>query len=833
MTPVRVLVRMVVLVALAGVVTGADAGHALDPDVVGDLGDPSRLVIRGARTVSAEEIRAAVAGSVNLLPSRQETMPWAVWSGSLSAAVLDGYRADGFRDARVRAGVEGGAMVLDVVEGERTRCGVLGITAPDALKAIIAGALSATIAAPAILMTSAAAPGPGMPGAEYPEDLDPAPVPGVPDWRPGWPMDWRDGALPGMARDVQMALRGAGYAGATVAVSALPSGPVADLAVSVGGSPVALRLGAVRIIGIPDDQAATLRAWLALPADAPADDELVERVRGRLRDRGRYVQYQVDWEDDGARALAPGQTVADWTAAFATAEAPIAARGRCDLLIAVTPCPAVAMFATRVWDGVLAARAASLARLRSGRSAAVIEWTMAGARDRLTWAPGHGLLLEVHGRTATAAAALVAVPAGYSANASAAAPAIAASAADVAGAWLVASGHGLLGSTGGGIWTLPVSGLDISYQLVQLDDASGITDHKRFAFNSQGLFRVHAIIDTASCCEFVLGSSDGWTCDPPRWDGAVLVLRQSAGGAVRTYRADPVQGLSCEWSDGGGGSFHVVDQDWDAVMPAAARAVADGRGTGAAGADAALRPANAGDVFDVCALLGVQMPRPLRTVLAPFPLGEVLQPLIAGIFPASSAANGDPAFTIPDDRVPATVPLSAFLCARAALVGEGLLAGMDAHAWPRRLLRAAAITSGGAGAASLRPLFDDPDIGPVAFLACASAARIVGIAPLVSAYAEAGLAHCDADGLAAEARACAGMSDRLLTIMGAAADGLAQDETEPRRAADLRRLARACGSADRSPARLEALARSAADLGVAEWLRARLQACDAAAATQP
>jgi len=800
-----------------GLAGAADDGFGLDApaDTVGAAGDPAALVIHGATQVPAADIRTAVAGCLDLLAPRQESAPLGAWLDTLATTVREGYHQDGFRAAEVHAAKSGAGIALDIVEGQRSRCGVLRITATPELTAILAQTF---------------APAADDPDADGPTDIDTAPKPAAPLWSPGQPVDWRNDTLPQLVHAASETLRDAGYAGARVTVTEVAAAPgITDLAIAVTHDPVAVRLGEVRITGIPPDQAGKMRAWLALPPDAPADGPLATAVRQRLRACGRFVRYQVAWEDYATFKPKPGQPLGaildDWMAAFTTAGNRIAARGRSDLLISVKPYPDVPppWEAARTWDCVMAARAAFLSRLNAGQADLVIENTVGDKRARLTWSPHHGLALQI-------------LPA-------AGGPAIAS---------VICSATGFIGTTAGTSWALTSCGaeLKLTMGMDPKDDLHG-TLNASLAPAQRGIFRVLATFEPVACGVAMLGRGDGKAVVAPTWDGPVMVIRKTTdSGVAEEFRADPDQGFSQSWTlkDGGGGSFRLVGHAWDALaaVGAATSATSPARATTAATvANAAAaasatasatspRPATVGDLLAFGEALGATpMPEPLRSVVAPFPIGDRLQSLDAGNLGQDDPTN--PTFSLDDTHTLATVPMINFLVARLALSSESHLAtGLTPAAWPRRLLRATALAMIGGmpvGAAALRPLFDDPDIGPLGFLVCSHLARLAGIEPLTVAYADAGLAHCDADGLAADARALAGYSDGLITAMGFAAGIMAGHETDPQRAARLRAFVTACAGKDHSPARLEMLARDAAGLGIADWLQQKLKDCENSAAS--
>jgi hypothetical protein len=879
--------RAFLTVVLALLITAASASApafsadlSLDPGddaPVGPLGDPAALIIRGASQVPAGEIRTAIGESLDLLAARQDDAPRGPWLDQLATAVQDGYHQTGFRDATVAASVvdtpDGARVLLAIHEGERTRCGALALVADATAAAVLRDAFT---------------PGPDAADA----DIDSEPRPSDSDWQPGHGVDYRADTLPDLVVQARTALRRAGLAGAALTAAYVPGAApgTVDLALTVTHAPTAVRLGGIVVNGIPPDQADRLRAWLALAPDAPADGPLAVAVARRLRDSGRYLALQVTWEDVTDFNLVPGKSIAelqdDWNRAMTTGGARTAARGRADLVITLTPCPDLPppWVADRAWDTILAARATALARLSAGRAALVVDGDTATTRIRLTWSPRHGLALQAFPRAATAP--------------------------PTATATLICSAAGFIGRTATAAWTMPTCGLSLDSTLA----SSGENDRHttigaHFAYDTRQHFRLRSTIDPTALGNTILYDGNPGTTIATTWDGDVLVVRQSGTSAASmTYRADPATGISGTWigDDGRTTTFHLADLGLpagraadsasmaamtatgarDATTPAAAwpdpaliqmetafasatgartdppRAgdAANGTVTQSAARPSAQDPsaqdpsaqddATVGDLLAFGEALGIPpLHQPLRTVLAPIPVAGLVR---SWIDPA--IADGYVPFNISNQRTLRSAPGAQYMIANLAVVFDHVAAGrLPESAWPRRLLRASALACIGEGqtaVASLRDLSAPHAVGPIAFLACASAARAAHIEPLAVAYAEAGLACCDADGLVDDVHALPTLAPELLTALAASADLLAQQEPDPARAATLRRYARSCAAAAAPPnasaaatgpapvnapadpaARLATLVRLGADLGLTDWVKARLTACEDSAAT--
>ena len=774
--------RLALILSLIPCACPAQDALGMDDDtaMVGTAGDPADLIIRGAVQVPADDIRAAIAGSVDLLPLRQENAQLSKWRDRIAFTLRSGYRHDGFRAATVRTSMESGHVAIDIVEGERTFYGAVDITAPAQVKAVIADVLAPSATSPAVAGTDADNP-------LQPDIVSYSTTPAA-IWRSGTPVDDRSETLAGITRDLLTGVRREGFGGAGIVVDVVPTGPgKADLAITVKRAPARLRVGTTAIGGeIRTDQAEGLGDWLAIPPDAAADATLIADVRKRLRDCGRFVRYQVAWEDDAPPA-ANGD--ADDANALSATAARVAASGRCDLLITVKACPDAPMpwEKSAPWDAVIAARAATLAQLNAGRSDLVADVPVGSRRYHFTWSPRHGCVLEAGQGVPARETTLVVSKAGF---------------------------RGDCGGVGDVPWSLPGVGLTLMLGLVNPDrDDQPFSLSANIGYSSKADFGIVSTLEPAAVCKAVLIASGPGDTVTPTWDGPVLVVHHaSATGPAVVFRADPDRGLAVTWTAADGrGSITLVDHGWEHALNSAM-----GSGTLSATSATSAHPATLGDLLTFSECLGAQpLHQPLRAVIAPLPIGNYLQQLL------TQGVGGD-TLTLDGDNT----QMSREVAAGALLIDQLAAARLPAHAWPRRLLNAIALASSGdmdTAATSMRPLFDDPDAGPLAFFACAAAARYAHIDPLTKIFADAGLAHCNADGLAADARALAGLSAPLLTGMGAVAIMLVAKETDQAKAAALRDFASACAQPDRSAARLEKLARQASDQGFAEWMTKALK----------
>lgn len=113
---------------------------------VGHLGMPSAIEITGAKTFTAADLRSALTGSYAYLLAAHPSAPVHSYVATVEALLVKGYRAAGFRDARVTAAVSkaGDRLLVQVEEGRKFAQGDIRIEGvPAALAAELIGVLTA------------------------------------------------------------------------------------------------------------------------------------------------------------------------------------------------------------------------------------------------------------------------------------------------------------------------------------------------------------------------------------------------------------------------------------------------------------------------------------------------------------------------------------------------------------------------------------------------------------------------------------------------------------------------------------------------------------------
>ncbi|MGH7136980.1 MAG: hypothetical protein ACREHD_14665, partial [Pirellulales bacterium] len=108
------------------------AGHS---PRVGPHGDPSRLVIEGAKTFSAEEIRTALFNEFDVIDASDKDDPLDTLTALIAAKTVAGYQCAGFPDVKAKLTDSGGQLTLTIDEGDRFTEGEVRVSGNQAIDA--------------------------------------------------------------------------------------------------------------------------------------------------------------------------------------------------------------------------------------------------------------------------------------------------------------------------------------------------------------------------------------------------------------------------------------------------------------------------------------------------------------------------------------------------------------------------------------------------------------------------------------------------------------------------------------------------------------------------
>lgn len=123
--------------AVLGLVLFGVAKAETPPDVVGDLGDPARWAIVGAKIFTADEIKLALQRDLQIGNASHRTESLDGFVKLLVERATDGYQSEGFPDCKIAASVDRSAnqLVLRVTEGPRYRAGEIKIAGHQTIDA--------------------------------------------------------------------------------------------------------------------------------------------------------------------------------------------------------------------------------------------------------------------------------------------------------------------------------------------------------------------------------------------------------------------------------------------------------------------------------------------------------------------------------------------------------------------------------------------------------------------------------------------------------------------------------------------------------------------------
>src|SRR5947207_2948705 len=115
--------RRIAIAAIAISISCAAAANG--EECVGDWGEPSRIVVEGAKSFSAGSIRSALVANFDVVEAGHPLAPLAEYPRLLAEKTQAGYLKAGFPDVKVEAHVDEAKrrIVLTVDEGRQVRCG--------------------------------------------------------------------------------------------------------------------------------------------------------------------------------------------------------------------------------------------------------------------------------------------------------------------------------------------------------------------------------------------------------------------------------------------------------------------------------------------------------------------------------------------------------------------------------------------------------------------------------------------------------------------------------------------------------------------------------------
>ena len=325
----------------------ASLGGALTPTsaLVGDLGDPQRLVFQGNAAFTAQALRSGLSSDLDYVLASHSCATRAEFLKTLRAKLLEGYRHCGFPDTRLSLGVDlsrggpGPQVTAKIVEGPRYVNGEVEVVGARAVPAErLAKWLTASRKPSAY---AAARHGQSPPIGSLPGFQQPEPIP--PSWEPGKPTAFDQAARTRTAASVRRAYAELGRFFPKLAVRIVPEKgkPTARLVVEVEDEGPPGTIGDIQVAGAKRNSRASILQCLQVAPGDRVDQHVVERLQHALWRSGRFASAAVTLEppkDKGGKQtllirvrehakapplpakLSPAQQallrVRDWLAAF-------------------------------------------------------------------------------------------------------------------------------------------------------------------------------------------------------------------------------------------------------------------------------------------------------------------------------------------------------------------------------------------------------------------------------------------------------------------------------------------------------------------------------------
>ena len=272
---VAVLLPMAALLLMA-------AGRVPDteePGVVGDLGEPSYFIFRGAATFSPEALAGALQSNVEFLLASRPQAPFGKFLGTLQQLMLRGYQHSGFADAQVDVKLDQKTNAVEVVVDEGARYIAGDIEIVDA-KALPVAAVLRRLTEPS------------------PEQLDAtgaATEPREPLWQKGKPAAFDEPSIARLTRDVTAALKDFGFFFTKLDVTIAPDRAThtAKLRVTVLDEGPQGIIGDIVVTGNLRDSREDILGYLQLRPGLAFDEDVITKAKQKLWESARYLSYEI------------------------------------------------------------------------------------------------------------------------------------------------------------------------------------------------------------------------------------------------------------------------------------------------------------------------------------------------------------------------------------------------------------------------------------------------------------------------------------------------------------------------------------------------------------
>jgi hypothetical protein len=249
------------------------------PGVVGDLGEPSYFIFRGAATFSPEALAGALQNNVEFLLDSRPQAPFGKFLSTLQQLMLRGYRHSGFADAQVDVKLDQRTNAVEVVvdEGQRYVAGDIEIV--DA-KSLPVEAVVRRLIEPS------------------PERLDAtgtATEPQEPLWQKGKPAAFDEPSIARLTRDVTAALKDFGFFFAKLDVTVEPDRVThtAKLRIAILDEGPQGVIGDIVVTGNLRDSREDILDYLQLRPGLAFDQDVITKAKQKLWLSARYLNYEI------------------------------------------------------------------------------------------------------------------------------------------------------------------------------------------------------------------------------------------------------------------------------------------------------------------------------------------------------------------------------------------------------------------------------------------------------------------------------------------------------------------------------------------------------------
>lgn len=276
------------------------AARAGAQGLVGDWGDPQKIVINGARQWPAEDVRRELVSDLETIIAAHPASPLANYPQLLADRVRDGYLKGGFALANVSVRLDPQAqqVIVSIDEGPRYLAGDIRVNGPPGCDAAhIAAWLTAVQAKPGARMIGFKERGDES-SPQWVDKNNQRIHPDKPVWEPGKPVHIPTGRAQEYQLAVQRALEQQGYP-QSVIHTALVRDDVkrtASLVVVVTDLGRRNRIDRIDVIGSKRDSEADVLRYLGIRAGQVATESHCAQWRHKLWLSGRYLEQEVTIE---------------------------------------------------------------------------------------------------------------------------------------------------------------------------------------------------------------------------------------------------------------------------------------------------------------------------------------------------------------------------------------------------------------------------------------------------------------------------------------------------------------------------------------------------------